>query len=48
MAATGAFGFPLRSSAAEEALNDTGSPPEKRAGKALAAITHPVIEDMRG
>ena len=47
MAVTGAYGFPLRDPAAEEALNDGTVSPADKPTRAIAAIPHPFKEDMR-
>jgi len=48
MAVTGAYGFPLRATTAEEVLNDNTIAPVDKPARAIAAIPHAFLEDMRG
>jgi CO/xanthine dehydrogenase FAD-binding subunit len=48
MAVAGAYNFPLRSLEAEAVLNDRAIPLAQRPAAVIAAIPHPIVEDMRG
>jgi CO/xanthine dehydrogenase FAD-binding subunit len=47
MAVSGAYNFPLRSPEAEKVLNDGAIPLAQRPAAVVAAIPHPILEDMR-
>ena len=47
MAVSGAFNFPVRSPEAEKVLNDDAIPLAQRPAAVVAAIPHPIVEDMR-